>query len=83
MSVRPQRRERDEREELARQDEPEALSGEEQSSPHPGGPPPKRTVLSATEARQGEIILGKAGIWIWVGAFAAIVLLVLVFSFWP
>ena len=32
---------------------------------------------TATEARQGEIILGKRGLWIWLAAFAAIVLLAL------
>jgi hypothetical protein len=53
-------------------------------APHrPQGSPPERTVLSATEARQGEIILGKYGIWIWIGSFAAILLLVLAVSFWP
>jgi hypothetical protein len=50
---------------------------------HPQGSPPERTVLSATEARQGEVILGKYGIWIWIGCFAAILLLVLAVSFWP
>lgn len=34
-----------------------------------------RIVKSATEARQGEIILGKRGIWIWIAAFLAIVAL--------
>jgi hypothetical protein len=35
----------------------------------------ERIVKSATEARQGEIILGKHGIWIWIAAFVAIVVL--------
>jgi len=34
-----------------------------------------RIVKSATEARQGEIILGKRGIWIWIAAFVVIVAL--------
>jgi hypothetical protein len=38
-------------------------------------------VLSAEEARQGEIILGKYGRWIWIGSFALIVLVVLAVSF--
>lgn len=49
-------------------------------------PAPRRegeeaTKISATKARQGEIILGKRGIWIWAAAFAAIILLVLLTSF--
>jgi hypothetical protein len=32
-----------------------------------------RIVKSATEARQGEIILGKRGIWIWIAVFVVIV----------
>jgi hypothetical protein len=34
-----------------------------------------RIVRSATEARQGEIILGRRGTWIWIAAFVAIVAL--------
>jgi hypothetical protein len=34
-------------------------------------------VRTATEARQGEIILGKYGRWIWIGSFAALVILLL------
>lgn len=48
----------------------------------PPGPLPERTVLSAEEARQGEIILGKYGRWVWIGAFVLIALLVLVLGFW-
>jgi hypothetical protein len=55
----------------------------EEHSPGREGSPPERTVLSAEEARQGEIILGKYGRWIWIGSFALIVLLVLVLGFWP
>ena len=55
----------------------------QEASHQPQGSPPERTVLSATEARQGEIILGKYGIWIWIGSFAAILLLLLAVSFWP
>jgi hypothetical protein len=34
--------------------------------------PRRRIVKSATEARQGEIILDKRGIWIWIAAFVVI-----------
>ena len=44
--------------------------------------PPERIVLSAQDARQGEIILGKVGRWVWIGAFAAIMLFALVLSYW-
>jgi hypothetical protein len=54
----------------------------EAHSPGPEGLPPERTVLSAEEARQGEIILGKYGRWIWIGSFALIVLVVVAISFW-
>ena len=54
----------------------------EEASPPPPGPLPERTVLSAEEARGGEIILGKYGRWIWIGSFALIALLVLVLGFW-
>jgi hypothetical protein len=57
------------------------------------GPPPRSPaekpdrpgegpiVRTATEARQGEIILGRYGRWIWIGAFAALLILLLVFGF--
>ena len=61
----------------------EERSPRHETPPRPEGAPPERTVLSAEEARQGEIILGKYGRWIWIGSFAAIVLLALVLSFWP
>ena len=35
----------------------------------------ERIVKSATEARQGEIILGKRGIWIWIAVFVVLVVL--------
>lgn len=57
-------------------------SQDRETSPRPTDQPPERTVLSAEEARQGEIILGKYGRWIWIGSFALIVLLVLVLGFW-
>jgi hypothetical protein len=45
------------------------------------GPPDRpaegRIVRTATEARQGEIILGRYGRWIWIGSFAALVILLL------
>jgi hypothetical protein len=45
--------------------------------PKAAPPPPHeaRITRSATEARQGEIILGKWGGVIWMAAFAAILLL--------
>jgi hypothetical protein len=61
---------------------PEAPRPEEKSPPPPERAPPEQTVLSATEARQGEIILGRYGRWIWIGSFGVIVLLVLVLGFW-
>ena len=54
---------------------------EEAPPPQAPGPLPERTVLSAEEARQGEIVLGKYGRWIWIGSFALIALLVLVLGF--
>ncbi len=41
------------------------------------GPAPHeaRITRTATEARQGEIVLGRWGRWIWLGAFAAILAL--------
>lgn len=38
-----------------------------------------RIVKSATEARQGEIVLGKYGHVIWIASIAVIVVLALVF----
>jgi hypothetical protein len=32
-------------------------------------------VRTATEARQGEIILGRRGRWVWIGAFVAMLAL--------
>jgi hypothetical protein len=32
--------------------------------------PADRIVRKATEARQGEIILGRRGRWVWIAAFA-------------
>lgn len=46
------------------------------------GERPERIERTATEARQGEIILGKRGRWIWIGAFAVIALLILISAFW-
>jgi hypothetical protein len=37
-----------------------------------------RIIRTATEARQGEIILGRRGIWIWIASFAVIVILFLI-----
>lgn len=49
----------------------------------PGNRPPgetreRRIIRTATEARQGEIILSRRGIWIWIAGFAVILILVLV-----
>ena len=44
--------------------------------------PDGRIVRTATEARQGEIILGRRGIWIWIASFVAIILLLLGTAFW-
>lgn len=51
-------------------------SGQTDDQRHDG-----RTVRTATEARQGEIILGRRGLWIWIASFAAILLLVLAAAF--
>jgi hypothetical protein len=39
-----------------------------------------RIVRTATEARQGEIILGRYGRWIWIGSFAALLILLLILA---
>jgi hypothetical protein len=39
--------------------------------------PAGRIVRTATEARQGEIILGRYGRWIWISSFVALVILLL------
>jgi hypothetical protein len=66
--------------ERPRQAEPETAT----SGPRPRAsanradrPAEGRIVRTATEARQGEIILGKYGRWIWIGSFAALVILLL------
>jgi hypothetical protein len=41
-----------------------------------------RIVRTATEARQGEIILGRVGRWIWIGSFALLMILALAFAMW-
>ena len=42
----------------------------------------ERIVRTATEARQGEIILGRRGRWIWIGSFALLVILLLASVLW-
>jgi hypothetical protein len=42
----------------------------------------ERIVLTATEARQGEIILGRVGRWIWIGSFVFLMILALAFAMW-
>lgn len=49
---------------------------------HPGDPRSERIVRTAEEARQGEIILGRRGRWIWIGSFALLALLVVILGFW-
>jgi hypothetical protein len=75
--------------EPARPPEPDRPAGRDRAA---AGPPPRapaerpdrpaedRIVRTATEARQGEIILGRYGRWIWIGAFVALLLLVLLFG---
>jgi hypothetical protein len=43
---------------------------------------PEQIVRTATEARQGEIILGKRGRTIWIGSFVLIAVLILVLGLW-
>jgi hypothetical protein len=45
--------------------------------PKAGPPPPHeaRITRTATEARQGEIVLGRFGRWLWLGVFALIVVI--------
>jgi hypothetical protein len=40
--------------------------------------PPQRIVRTATQARGGEIILGRTGRWIWIASFAAIIVILLI-----
>ena len=40
------------------------------------------TLLNTAPLREWEIILGKYGRWVWIGAFVLIALLVLVLGFW-
>ena len=42
----------------------------------------ERIVLTATEARAGEIVLGKRGRWIWAGSFVLMVVLFLSLAWW-
>ena len=41
-----------------------------------------RIVRTATEARQGEIVLGRRSRWFWIGSFALLLILVLVSALW-
>jgi hypothetical protein len=49
----------------------------QRSCADPPDRPAGRIVRIATEARQGEIILGSYGRWIWIGSFAALAILLL------
>jgi hypothetical protein len=54
----------------------------EDRDPKPSGDQPEQIVRTATEARQGEIILGKWGRRIWIGTFAFMAVLILVLGLW-
>jgi hypothetical protein len=54
----------------------------EREGGRPGDRDPDRIVRTATEARQGEIILGRVGRWIWIGSFALLMILALAFAMW-
>jgi len=41
----------------------------------PPGRAPRPITRTATQARQGEIILGPRGRWLWIGAFAVLIVL--------
>lgn len=41
-----------------------------------------RIVRTATEARQGEIVLGRRSRWIWIGSFALLLILLLASALW-
>jgi hypothetical protein len=58
------------------------MTAEQGSAGSEDRPSPGRIVRSATEARQGEIVLGRWGRWIWLGAFALLAILLLVLGFW-
>jgi len=38
-------------------------------------------VRTATEARQGEIILGRRGRWVWIAAFLIMLVIIVAFLF--
>jgi hypothetical protein len=58
-------------------------AGSERDAPDPPGRrTSERIVRTATEARQGEIILGRWGRWIWIGSFALLVILILALGLW-
>ena len=63
-----------------RSQDAELSAGHDRDAPQPTGQ--GRIVRTATEARQGEIILGKWGRWVWIGSFALLVVLLLVLGFW-
>jgi hypothetical protein len=48
--------------------------------PPPGRRRPDPVVKSGQDARQGEIILGRRGRWIWIGTFVLILILIIVFG---
>jgi len=50
--------------------------------PRSDQPSSDRIVRTATEARQGEIVLGRWGRWVWIGSFAVLAILLLTFALW-
>ena len=61
---------------------PGTMAGTPPRSPaeKPDRPEEERIVRTATEARQGEIVLGRYGRWVWIGAFVALLILLLIFG---
>lgn len=49
--------------------------------PDAGGRPTGRITRTGTEARQGRIVLGRFGRWIWGASFALLIVLFLILSF--
>lgn len=59
----------------------ESPEGKPMSEPQPPpGRRPEPVVKSGQDARQGEIILGRRGRWVWIGSFILILILVIVFG---
>ena len=65
-----------------RSQDADLIAGRERAPDPPGRRTSERIVRTATEARQGEIILGRWGRWIWIGSFALLVILILALGLW-